>query len=179
MKQALKSLAFVLVGACVMLPAHSAPPAPLGLVIGVTSCDAGLKVIGAKKLQRSGASLEANSQHPEALYPGAASAGFVCVNDKVEAVLLTVNKGGMGNPAGKELYKTLKSKYKQVIGGPIASVGDSFARFEGDGAVVQLVSPHLSFQVSLLYVTKAYFAAQAAAQESQDTQQQQVKASKL
>lgn len=157
MKHALKSVVLAFAGAAVAAAAHAAPPAPLGMAFGVASCEEALKTIGAPKLVRVGSELEASAPNPGALYPGAKSVGFICRDGRVAAVLMDVDKGGMGNPGGRELYNNLSAKYRRIAGGPIPTVGNGFARFVADDAVIHLVSPHLSFEVSVIFVTKRYW----------------------
>lgn len=142
--------------ATVFASANAATPTPLGMTIGTTSCADAMKRIGASKLEGGKAPGQgvAEAADPSAVYVGATNILAVCGEGKLVAVVMELSKGGMGNPAAREVFGTLSSKYKRIAGGAIPTVGDGYARFESDGVVVELKAPHLSFEFTLTYADK-------------------------
>lgn len=155
MKTILLQALAALTTATAFATANAATPTPLGMTIGATSCADAMKRIGATKLdgKAPGQGL-AESNSPSDVYSGATSILVVCGDGKLAAVILELAKGGLGNPAAREAYGTLSSKYKRVAGGAVPTVGDGYARFESDGVVVELKAPHMSFEFVLTYAGK-------------------------
>lgn len=129
------------------------PVGPFGLGVGQSSCAEAMRRLGAPELSGDGPVKEAVAADPGALYPGATKVFMLCMEDKLEAVFLTIGKGGMGNEAAAEVYGFLAGKYKRTAGGPMPRVGSGFARFSPAGAVVQLAAPHMSFTFDVAYMS--------------------------
>jgi hypothetical protein len=63
----------------------------------------------------------------------------------------------MGNNSSREIYSTLKSKYKLVDGGPMPSVGNGYARFSAGTSIIEQDAPHMSFEFTLTYYEKGFY----------------------
>lgn len=160
-----------------------APPAnatPFGLEIGVATCDAVRAKFNRpseKKLEGGDVWLEASNR--EQLYPGANSLGARCSGNKLIAVQIEASKGGMENEGSREVFATLKSKYKLVSGGPMPSLGDGYARFAVGNTVIEQSAPHLSFVFSVTYFEKSFYDGIVAAKQKEQQQAKSKKQSSL
>lgn len=158
--------------------AERARAAPLGIEIGSSTCQAVAErfgvAVGRDPAHASLARVPLPS--PAAHYPGAESIQAWCSAPTAPVVLLTlsVDKGGLGNPASREAYANLQAKYRRVAGGPPPGVGDGYARFEGGDTVIELRAPHLSFSFELSYFTRAVY--QQAQTNQQAAQQREAQA---
>lgn len=138
--------------------AASANATPLGIEVGVASCEVARAKLGRVTEKAIGRDVLLEAKSPEEVYPGASQVVARCSErDRVIAVLIEASKGGMGNEASRQAYATLASKYKRVAGGPMPSLGDGYARFVAGSTVVEQSAPHLSFQFSVVYYDKAFY----------------------
>ncbi|MCC7151336.1 MAG: hypothetical protein IT501_05000 [Rubrivivax sp.] len=156
--------------------AAQASAGPFSIAIGATPCADAMKKIGATALDgdaKAGVGI-AESNAVDHLYPGAKTALIFCDAGKVEMAGFGVNKS-FGNPAGQELYKNLSAKYKRIGGGPIPNVGNGYALFDAGDAIVELDSPHLSFEVSVTYYSKKVWAARQTRQQERAAKQARAK----
>jgi hypothetical protein len=69
-------------------------------------------------------------------------------------VQLTLNKGALGE-AFDRTYERLAAKYK-LARKAVPFVGDKYARFEKGDAVIELSAPHLSFGMTVTYMTRGF-----------------------
>lgn len=160
----LRTYAFLVgLSVCEMIVATPAEAAaasnaqPFGIVIGTTTCAQASKILGgdvAKKPDDEGV-VQVEARDPGSFYPGSSSIKAQCFAGDQPVIWLgmTVSKGGLGNPGGQEAYRNLAGKYKRVAGGAIPSLGDGYARFSSGDSIIELNSPHLSFDFNLYYLT--------------------------
>jgi len=71
-------------------------------------------------------------------------------SDVLEAVLLKFDNAQFNGILG-----SLKQKYKKKTKEDIPFVGNKFVQWEEDKVNIELSSPHMSFDMELLYITKA------------------------
>lgn len=160
--------------------APTANAAPFGLEVGMATCDAVRAKFNRpseKKLEGGDVWLEASNR--EQLYPGASSLGARCSGNKLIAVQIEASKGGMENEGSREVFATLKSKYKLVSGGPMPSLGDGYARFVAGNTVIEQTAPHLSFVFSVTYFEKSFYDGIVAANQKEQQQTKTKKQSSL
>jgi hypothetical protein len=69
-------------------------------------------------------------------------------------VQLTLNKGALGE-AFDRTSERLVAKYK-LVRKAVPFVGDKYARFEKGDAVIELSAPHLSFAMTVTYMTRSF-----------------------
>ncbi len=136
--------------------AFAANAAPLGLELGVASyaqvkqqvggktslADAGSnKYSGGKMLQGDGAGLGIE---------GLSEITFIFdKTDKLAAVLMTLPKDSL-----QKTLSALSNKY-QLIEKQVPFVGNAFVRLQQGDSVIELDAPHLSFQMTVNYLTKS------------------------
>lgn len=143
----------------------AANAAPLGLELGVATygqvkqevggktslSDAGTnKYSGGKMLQGDGAGLGIE---------GLSGISFIFdQSDKLAAVLMKMPKGsGFGDLENGNFTKTLKAlsgKY-QLIEKKVPFVGDASAKLQQGDSVIEIAAPHLSFEMTVNYLTKS------------------------
>lgn len=70
------------------------------------------------------------------------------------AIQLTLNKGALGEEFDRT-YERLAAKYK-LVRKTVPFVGDKVARFEKGDAVIELSAPHLSFAMTVTYMTRGF-----------------------
>lgn len=185
----MKKLTAFAIFALLSLPALAANPAPLGLELGVTSlaqakqtlggktrlADAGTNAYsGGKMLKGDGAGLEVEGLSEITL--------IFDKSDKLAAVLMTLPKqegmGDLQNGVFKKTLATLSAKYK-LVEKRVPFVGDSYAKFRQGNSVIELDAPHLSFNMSLRYLTNDLQAAFNRQSEADKTEKQRKQASQL
>ncbi len=136
--------------------AFAANAAPLGLELGVASyaqvnqqvggktslSDVGTnKYSGGKMLQGDGAGLGID---------GLNEITFIFdKTDKLAAVLMTLPKDSL-----QKTLSALSNKY-QLIEKQVPFVGNAFVRLQQGDSVIELDAPHLSFQMTVNYLTKS------------------------
>lgn len=157
--------------------ADKAGAAPFDVAIGKSTCDEVSKAFGVTSKTREGGMTSVAHSTPSKLYDGAQAFEVLCEKpgSPVLFASLTASKGGMGNPGARQAYAAL-AKYKLVKGGPIPNVGKGFAQFKDPaGNIIELNSPHMSFEFELKYMTPQVYdrlVAQAKARETAKAQQQ-------
>lgn len=136
--------------------AFASNAAPLGLELGIatyaqvkqqvgsktTLSDSGMnKYSGGKMLQGKGGGLEIE---------GLSEITFIFdQSDKLAAVLMTLPKSSF-----QPTLSALSRKYK-LIEKQVPFVGDASAKFQQGDSVVEVDSPHMSFEMTVSYLTKA------------------------
>jgi hypothetical protein len=133
--------------------------APLGLELGVATIDKVKKEIGSRtKLVDNGINAYSEGQmlagNGEGLeLDGLKEITFIFDKSNVLAgVLMTFPKGGMGNENFKEKLAMLSAKYK-IVEKSVPFVGDSYTKLKLGDSIVELKAPHMSFDMSLNYLT--------------------------
>ena len=123
----------------------------------MTNCQQAAKILGGKVEAEpdTGGVVQVEAGDASALYPGAESVKAECFasDQAVVRLALTASKGGMGSPGAQEAYRNLAGKYKRVAGGPIPDLGNGYARFSSGDSVIEITSPHLSFEFTVYYLT--------------------------
>ncbi|EDK9787504.1 hypothetical protein ABK54_004903 [Salmonella enterica subsp. enterica serovar Shubra] len=69
---------------------------------------------------------------------------------KLTAIIMDFNKSVFDKIQGM-----LSQKYK-VVKKKLPFVGDKFVKYQNDSDVIELISPHLSFDMSLIYAEKSF-----------------------
>lgn len=141
----------------VAAPAGAANAAPLGLEIGVASCEQARQVLQPASEEKVGEDTLLTAAQPAQLMPGAQSVLVRCSGGAVIALQMKLPKGRMGNTSTREIYAGLKRKYKQVAGGAMPELGNGYARFAAGKTVIEQDAPHLSFEFTLTYYTKSFY----------------------
>ncbi len=136
--------------------AFAANAAPLGMELGVATysqvkqdiggktslSDAGVnKYSGGKMLQSDGAGLGIEGLN-EIMF-------IFDKSDKLAAVLMTLPKDSL-----QKTLSALSNKY-QLIEKQVPFVGNAFVRLQQGDSVIELDAPHLSFQMTVNYLTKS------------------------
>lgn len=75
---------------------------------------------------------------------------------RLAALRMTMDVGGMGKLNFDRVLTHLKERYKatRIVNPP---VGDKGAEFQTPGAQISIEAPHMSFQMTVAYMTKALF----------------------
>lgn len=135
-------------------PAYAGNAAPLGLELNVATRQAVQKEIGSRaRLQDMGVNSysegrQLNSDGNGLGVDGVKEIAFIFdKNDKLAAVIMTFPKD-----AFKETLRTLSEKYK-VIERRVPFVGDAYAKFRQGDSIIEMNAPHLSFDMTLMYIT--------------------------
>ena len=97
----------------------------------------------------------------------------------VVGVEIQASKGGMGNAGSRDAYANLNRKYKLVAGGAMPSLGNGYARFAAANSVIELSSPHMSFDFTLSYYKKAFYDAILANKKEKEQKARESKAAAL
>ena len=136
-----------------------ANPSPLGITIGEASCESAVQKLdktthmkevavsaeypGIKKYVGDATNLPL--EHATKIYLSCSK------NNKVAAMNIELNKGEFSENY-KQYYQELSKKY-QLVHSENPFVGNKFAIFKSGDSIIQLVSPHMSFKMNLLYAT--------------------------
>lgn len=75
-------------------------------------------------------------------------------NEKLVAVQLTLNKGGFAEEFDRT-YTRLAAKYP-LARKTVPFVGNKYARFEKGTDIIELDAPHLSFAMTVTYMTRGF-----------------------
>jgi len=133
--------------------------APLGMELGVATIDKVKKEIGSRtKLVDKGLNAYSEGRMLAGSGEGLEVDGLkeiTFIFDKsniLAGVLMTLPKGGMENENFKEKLGMLSAKYK-IVEKNVPFVGDSYAKFKLGDSIVELKAPHMSFDMSLNYLT--------------------------
>jgi len=139
--------------------AMAANAAPLGVEIGVSTYDQVKRGIGkSTPLEDRGVNRYSGGKMLAGDGSGLAVDGLkelTFIFDRegmLQAVLLTLDKNF------RPTYEMLRRKYK-LVSQRIPFVGDSFARFSQGQSVILLEAPHLSFEMTLSYVSQTFLSA--------------------
>lgn len=138
-------------------PGSAANAAPIGLQLGVATCDQARQALKPSSEKKVGEDILVSADQPSGLVPGAESVLARCSGDVVIAVQMKLPKGGMGNLNTRDAYANLKRKYRQVAGGAMPELGNGYARFAAGNSVIEQDAPHLSFEFTLTYYTKSFY----------------------
>ena len=153
-------VAIALVFALSVLPsAHAVTASPFGVRIGGSTLANVRQVVGARTVLRpAGISVITHG-------PILASDGHGLGMPDVERVLFVFDRhdllqvvearlpnGGMGYPLFKRYRSLLAERYREVADRE-AFVGEQYARFVANNAVITLVSPQMSFNMDLIYAS--------------------------
>jgi hypothetical protein len=159
----------------------AANAAPLGLELGVATLAQVQKEIGSRtQLSEGGTNKYTGGPMLKSGGEGLGIEGLseiVLVFDKSQklaAVLMTLPKGGMGDENFNRTLNMLSAKYKAVER-QVPFVGNKFAKFRQGDSIVELEAPHLSFEMSLRYLTNqmlADFNSQSAAERADKRRRQ-------
>lgn len=83
--------------------------------------------------------------------------------DGLESVLLIFSKDekllAISTTFGKYKFKSLKenlSQKYQLVEKKLEFVGDQYVKYQNDETIIELKSPHMSFELSLLYIDKEF-----------------------
>lgn len=173
------TLLIVLIGlAGVGLPiarAADGPPAPLGFAIGQARFDT-VKAALSKKTTVKETGINRYSRGP-ILQADGHGLGLENLrevtlafdrNKRLAALLMVFDKKAM-DANFDPLYRQLASKYR-VVQKQIPFVGNKFVRFEQGDVLIELISPHLGWDINLIYKTREFD--QAARTQQQKDQKQ-------
>jgi len=161
----LTRIIFITVLATVARFALAANAAPLGLELGVaTQAQVRQQLDGQTELEEVGINQYSGGEMLKGDGEGLGIDGLSEIvfifdtSDKLAAVLMTLPKGeGFGDLHSGNFTKTAKAlaaKYKQVEKSQ-PFVGDARATFRQGDSVVELDAPHMSFTMTLRYMTQA------------------------
>lgn len=158
----MKTLIARLAIAIVLLPAvgfSAEPAAPLGFELGKASLDSVCASAGVEWPQQisnitKGPFLRLDGE--KFSLPGLKDVILQFDTDqKLQAVLMTLPKGGMGSQGFDKYFKYLDSAY-DLVDSKRAFVGNQKASFRASNAVIELTAPHLSFDLTVLYMTAKF-----------------------
>lgn len=150
-----------LAGCLLASVAQSADVAPFGFALGKTTrsqVEAGMK--GKVELKTLGTNKYSLGPMLSAPGEGLQLEGLNEVlfvfdrNETLVAVQMTFDKGFSFGRFGK-LYEYLRNKYP-VTRQSIPHVGDSWAHFRQGDSIIELDSPHMGFNVTVLYMTRDF-----------------------
>lgn len=159
--------------------AHAANAAPLGLEIGAaTAAQVKAKLGGTTSLSELG-----KNKFTEGVMLGGDGGGlgvdglkqitFIFGKDDVlQAVLMTLEKDF------NRTFEMLRKKYT-LVSKQIPFVGDSYARFSQGASAVVLDAPHLSFEMTLRYISSAFDQAYKARAKADDNRHEREQEEKL
>lgn len=161
-KQVLHVFAAAGAAALLALPAAALAAAPtgaspLGLAIGVATCNEARQALRHSTEKAAGQDTLLTASDPGALYADAGEIVVRCSGDAVIALRMKLPKGGMDAENSRAIYAGLNKKYKQVAGGAMPTLGDGYARFASGNTVIEQDAPHLSFDFTVTYYTKSFY----------------------
>ena len=155
-------LLFVLVLSPTALAGSNSPPpvAPLGFEIGHATRAAVLAGLrGKTNVKPDGTNLYSNGPMLVADGEGLGIEGLQQVrfifdkSDRLVAMQFRVDKDF--ESGFDRVYKRLAAKYP-LVSQSIPFVGDKMARFESGNAVILLIAPHMSFVMTVTYMTRDF-----------------------
>lgn len=170
-------------------PALAANPTPLGLELGVATLAQAKQTLGGKtRLGDAGINAYSDGKMLKGDGAGLDVEGLSEItlifdkSDKLAAVLMTLPKqegmGDMHNSVFTKTLNTLSGKYK-LVEKRVPFVGNSYAKFRQGDSIVELDAPHLSFNMSLRYLTNELQAAFNRQSEAEKSAKQRKQASQL
>jgi hypothetical protein len=167
--------------AAVSPAALSANAAPLGLELGVATLADVQKNVGSRsRLGDHGINKYTGGPMLRGDGEGLGIEGLSEVvfvfdrNQKLSAVLMTLPKGGFGDENFTRTLGMLAGKYK-LQSKQVPFVGDKYAKLRQGDSIVEIDAPHMSFTMSVRYLTnqmQADFAAQNAADNAERQRRQ-------
>lgn len=95
----------------------------------------------------------------------------LCITSKTMNQILTAQKAfysfsqndekllAISTTFGKYKFKSLKenlSQKYQLVEKKLEFVGDQYVKYQNDETIIELKSPHMSFELSLLYIDKEF-----------------------
>ncbi len=159
--------------------AFAEPATPFGLVPGKTTLaevEAGIAerttlrqtgtsaVVGGPILKGDGAGLE---------FPELQEIGLIFDETNVlQYVQLTLPKGGLGNPMFVRMDGQLSKKYRRTRH-VVPFVGNQSAVYQSDNVEIQLDAPHMSFEITVAYLTPVFKKALATRQRKKQQMRDQ------
>jgi len=144
---------------------------PFGLGIGVSTLADSQRALAPAKPGDAGINRYTNGR---TLKSGAAGLGLDGLNsvtaihdasDTLRAVTMEMQKSRFN-----EIFKHLSAKYK-LKKKDIPYVGNSYAEFEAGNVIISIDAPHMSFEMTVMYIDKAVLKAfkdQSAAERAQE-----------
>lgn len=142
-------------------PAFAEEPKPLGIALG-TPLDEVKRVLADRPFQDNGANRYTSGPMYVVDGKGLGVSDLQRVllifdaDRRLAALMMTMDVGGMGKPNFDRVLAHLKERYKaERIVNPL--VGDKGAEFQTPGAQISIEAPHMSFQMTVAYMTKALF----------------------
>jgi hypothetical protein len=172
MKNLINSL-IAAVGLFIAVSVQAANVAPLGLEVGVASIEQVKTRLGNSSVAQTGINAYSDGLMLESDGDGLEIEGlqkilFIFDNkNKLAGVVMTMNKHRFD-----EIYQFLSSKYK-VSSKKIPFVGDSYVRFNQGASMVEISSPHMSFEMEVRYLTNTLLAAFKKRSAEEDKQRRQ------
>ncbi len=167
--------------ATVAQAANAANAAPLGMELGSATLEQVRKDIGSRTaLNDNGTNKFSGGPMLKSDGAGLGIEGLsevVFIFDKTQklaGVLMTLPKGGLDDESFNRTLSMLSAKYKAVEK-RVPFVGNKYARFRQGDSVVELDAPHMSFEMSLRYLTDqmlADFNSQSAAEKADKRRRQ-------
>jgi hypothetical protein len=168
-----------LVATCYAGAARAASAAPLGMEIGVATYDQVKERIGkSTALNSAGINKYTGGQMLSGNGEGLDVAGLseiTFIFDRagvLQGVLMTLAKDF------RPTYERLRKKYK-LVSQKIPFVGNSYAKFAQETSVIILDAPHLSFDMTLSYVSPSFLAAYKARSSEEDAQRERAQQDRL
>ena len=132
--------------------------APMGLELGIATVGQVQKEIGGKaRLEDGGTNKFSGGRMLKGDGEGLGIEGLSEIvfvfdaGDRLAGVVMTLPKGPF-NDNFRRVMAMLDGKYR-VAAKRVPSVGDSYAKYRQGDSVVELDAPHLSFEMSLRYLT--------------------------
>lgn len=155
-----KAVLFILLAA-VAFPAFAEEPKPLGIALG-TPMDEVKRVLADRPFQDNGVNRYTSGPMYVVDGKGLGVSDLQRVllifdaDRRLAALMMTMDVGGMGKPNFDRVLSHLKERYKteRIVNPP---VGDKGAEFQTPGAQISIDAPHMSFQMTVAYMTKALF----------------------
>lgn len=154
--------------------------APLGMELGVATISQVQKTLGIKtKLNEAGINKYSNGKTLQGNGKGLEIDGLSEIlfvfdkEDKLAGVLMVLPKGSR-NENFHKMMKVLSSKY-QLVEQKTPFVGDSYAQYRHGNSIVELEAPHMSFTMTLQYLTDSLastFKTQSITEETENRKKQ-------
>lgn len=181
----MKKIISILLLSFVAAAAHAGNAAPLGMELDVATLGQVRQQLGGKTaFSDAGISKYTNGRMLEGNGGGLDVEGLSRItlifdaNEKLVGVVMSMAKNeGFGDLESRRFKKTLaalSSKYK-LVEKRVPYVGDAYGKFTQGNSTVELIAPHMGFDMELRYMTnslqKAYVQQSSSAKEQRSREQ--------
>ncbi len=179
MRRLIILLAFLIVAST----AHAGEPQPLGIELGASVAEV-TKTFHNHQLRDKGTNAYSNGPMLQMDGTGLDIDGLQTVlfvfdgESKMTALMMTMDAGGMGKGNFEKVQSFLRKSY------PLKSsdnpfVGNKHAVFETAASRIELDAPHMSFDLTVTYMTKVFFKAFREARQAEEKNKEQSEGSRF